>query len=170
MRQIFRKAATSLFLIVVVALGVRLGFAWSQIRKIPPEIISTVPFQTETGHIAYSLASGKGYAAPFQRDSGPTAWLTPVYPLLVAGIFKVFGIYTGASFFAAISLNILLSSAACVPIFYAGKRVAGLGIASGAAWLWALFTNAIMIPFEWIWDTSLAAPLAIPKPATRLPA
>ena len=160
MRQIFRKAATSLFLIVVVALGVRLGFAWSQIRKIPPEIISTVPFQTETGHIAYSLASGKGYAAPFQRDSGPTAWLTPVYPLLVAGIFKVFGIYTGASFFAAISLNILLSSAACVPIFYAGKRVAGLGIASGAAWLWALFTNAIMIPFEWIWDTSLAALLA----------
>jgi len=47
-----------------------------------------------------------------------------------------------------------------VPIFYAAKRVAGVGVASLAAWLWALFTNAIMMPFEWIWDTSLSALLA----------
>jgi len=32
-----------------------------------------------------------------------------------------------------------------------------LGVASGAAWLWAIFPNAIMIPYEWVWDTSLAA-------------
>lgn len=160
MRQGFGKAATSLLLIVVVAVGVRLGFAWNQTAKIPREVLGPVAFQTETGHIAYSLATGKGFASPFQRDTGPTAWLTPVYPLLVAGIFKLFGIYTRRAFFAAISLNISFSAATCVPIFYAGKRVAGLGVASGAAWLWALFINAIMIPFEWIWDTSLAALLA----------
>src|SRR5271169_6716558 len=160
MRQGFGKAATSLLLIVVVAVGVRLGFAWNQTAKIPREVLGPVAFQTETGHIAYSLATGKGFASPFQRDTGPTAWLTPVYPLLVAGIFKLFGIYTRRAFFAAISLNIGFSAATCVPIFYAGKRAAGLGVASGAAWLWALFINAIMIPFEWIWDTSLAALLA----------
>jgi hypothetical protein len=160
MRKILGKAATSLLLIVVVAVGARVGFAWNQTRKIPREVLGTVPFQTETGHIAYSVATGKGFASPFQRDSGPTAWLTPVYPLLIAGLFKLFGVYSRASFFAAISLNIVFSSAACVPIFYAGKRVAGLGIASAGAWLWALFTNAIMMPFEWIWDTSLAALLA----------
>jgi Dolichyl-phosphate-mannose-protein mannosyltransferase len=160
MRKILGKAATSVLLIVMVAAGARVGFAWNQTRKIPREVLGTVPFVTETGHIAYSLATGKGFASPFQRDSGPTAWLTPVYPLLVAGLFKVFGVYSRASFFAAISLNIVFSSAACVPIFYAGNRVAGLGIASAGAWLWALFTNAVMIPFEWIWDTSLAALLA----------
>jgi 4-amino-4-deoxy-L-arabinose transferase-like glycosyltransferase len=160
MKRAFRKAATSIFLIVVVAFAARLEFAWSQTAKIPREVLSLVPFQTETGHIAYSVATGKGYASPFQRDSGPTAWLAPVYPLLVAGIFKVFGVYTRASFFTAIFLNIAFSAATCVPIFYAGKKVVGLGVGSGAAWLWALFTNAIMIPFEWIWDTSLAALLA----------
>jgi hypothetical protein len=160
MRQIFRKAATSLLLIVAVAFGARLGFAWNQTRKIPAEVLGVVPFQTETGHIAYSLATGKGFSSPFQRDTGPTAWLTPVYPLLVAGIFKVLGVYSRASFFAAVFLNILFSTAVCVPIFYAGKRVAGTGIASAAAWLWALFPNAIMMPFEWIWDTSLSALLA----------
>ncbi len=155
-----RKAATSLLLIATVAFGLRLSFAWNQTAKIPRDIASTVPFQTETGHIAYSFATGKGFASPFQRDSGPTAWLTPVYPLLVAGIFKVFGVYTRASFFAAIFLNIVFSSATCVPIFYAGKRIVGLGVGSGGAWLWAIFPNAILIPFEWIWDTSLAALLA----------
>jgi hypothetical protein len=35
-----------------------------------------------------------------------------------------------------------------------------LAVASLAAWLWALFPNAIMMPFEWIWDTSLSALLA----------
>jgi hypothetical protein len=35
-----------------------------------------------------------------------------------------------------------------------------LGVGSLAAWLWALFPNAIMMPFEWIWDTSLSTLLA----------
>ncbi|MGA2094954.1 MAG: hypothetical protein ABSH39_01530 [Candidatus Acidiferrum sp.] len=157
MKNAWRRAATSLLLIVIVALGVRLAFAWSQVRQIPPQALSVVPFQTETGHIAYSIASGKGYSSPFQRDSGPTAWLAPVYPYLLAGIFKSFGIYTLRSFFAALALNVFFSAGTCVPIFYAGKRTAGLAVASVAAWLWALFPNAVIIPFEWIWDTSLSA-------------
>lgn len=146
-----------MLLIVVVALAGRVAFAWYEVRQISPQALSIVPFQTETGHIAYSIASGKGFSSPFQRDTGPTAWLAPVYPYLLAGIFKLFGIYTLHSFFAALVLNILFSAGACVPIFYAGKRIAGLGVASAAAWLWALFPNAIIIPFEWIWDTSLSA-------------
>ncbi|MGC1482437.1 MAG: glycosyltransferase family 39 protein [Candidatus Acidiferrum sp.] len=157
MRSALRKAATSLLLIVTVALGARLAFAWYQERQLPAQVLSVVPFQTETGHIAYSIASGKGFSSPFQRDSGPTAWLAPVYPYLLAGIFKLFGIYTLGSFFAALFLNIVFSAATCIPIFHAAKRIAGLGVASAAAWLWAFFPNAILIPFEWIWDTSLSA-------------
>ena len=157
MSNVLRKAATSLLLITLIALAARVAFAWYEVRQIPPQALSSVPFQTETGHIAYSIASGKGFSSPFQRDTGPTAWLAPVYPYLLAGIFKMFGIYSLHSFFAALALNILFSAGACVPIFYAGKRIAGLGVASAAAWLWALFPNAIIIPFEWIWDTSLSA-------------
>jgi 4-amino-4-deoxy-L-arabinose transferase-like glycosyltransferase len=155
-----RKAMTSLAVIVVVAFGVRVAYAWNQGSKLPRDVIGIIPFQTETGHIAYSVATGKGFSSPFQRDSGPTAWLTPVYPLIVAGIFKVFGLYTRGAFFAAIVLNIVFSSATCVPIYFAGKRIAGVGAGSGGAWLWAMFPNAILIPFQWVWDTSLAALLA----------
>jgi len=157
MKERFLKATTSLVLILLVALGARLAFAWNQERKIPDAALATVPFEQETGSIAHALATGKGFSNPFNKETGPTAWLTPVYPLLVAGTFKLFGIYTIPSFFFLVFLNSLFSTAVCVPIFYAGKRVAGIGVASAAAWLWALFPNAIMIPFEWIWDTSLAA-------------
>ena len=156
-RKAFKAAVTSVLLIVVVAIGTRLGFAWNQERKIPRDVIGPVSFEQETGSIAYSLATGKGFSSPFRRETGPTAWLTPVYPLLVAGVFRVFGIFTANSFFAVVFLNALFSSAACIPIFLAGKRIGGLGVASGAAWLWALYPNAVMMPFEWVWDTCLAA-------------
>jgi hypothetical protein len=156
-RKAFQRAVTSLVLIVLVALGARLGFAWNQERKIPREVIGEASFENEAGNIGYSLVMGKGFSSPFRKETGPTAWLTPVYPLLVAGVFRVFGIFTARSFFTVVFLNALFSSGACIPIFFAGKKICGLGTASGAAWLWALFPNAVMMPFEWVWDTCLAA-------------
>jgi len=155
-----RKAATSLALIVMVAMGVRVAFAWDQARKISPGVLGIVPFQQETGNIAYALAQGKGFSNVFRTDTGSTAWLAPVYPLLVAAMFKLFGTFTARAFFGAVFLNILFSAAACLPIFFAGKRLGGLGVGAGAAWLWAVFPSAVMMPFEWIWDTSLSALLA----------
>ena len=160
MKRALRRVFTSIALILIVAFGARLAFAWDQTRKIPEAALSVAPFFQETGNIAYSLATGKGFSNPFRQETGPTAWLTPVYPLLVAATFKLFGIFTVRSFFFLVFLNILFASAVCIPIFQVGKRVAGLSVASAAAWLWALFPNAIMIPFEWIWDTSLSALLA----------
>lgn len=160
MKKIFLIAATSVWVIFGVALAARLGFAWSQERKIPYDMLAPASFAQETGSIAYALAMGKGFSSPFRKETGPTAWLTPVYPLVVAGIFSVFGVFTRASFFAVVFLNALFSAGVCVAIFHAGKRIAGLGVASAAAWLWAIFPNAMMVPFEWVWDTALSALLA----------
>ncbi len=160
MKNAFRKLATSLVLIVLVAIGVRVGFAWDQARKIAPGVLGVVPFQQETGNIAFALAEGKGFSNVFRTETGPTAWLAPVYPLMVAAAFKLFGVFTARAFFACATLNMLFSSAACVPIFFVGKRIGGMGVGAGAAWLWAVFPSGVMMPFEWIWDTSLSALLA----------
>lgn len=160
MRPALYRAFTSLLLILFVAFAARIAFAWDQQRKIPENALGTVPFAQETGNIAYSLATGKGFSNPFRQETGPTAWLTPVYPLLVAGTFKLFGAFTVRAFFFLVFVNTLFSVAVCIPIFHVGKRVAGLSVGAVAAWLWALFPGAIMVPFEWIWDTSLSALLA----------
>jgi 4-amino-4-deoxy-L-arabinose transferase-like glycosyltransferase len=157
MRERLRKIFTSLSLILLVAFTARVAFAWSQARKIPDAALAVAPFAQETGGIAYALSTGKGFSNPFHKETGPTAWLTPVYPSLVAAAFKIFGAFTVHAFFALVFLNILFSTTVCIPIFFVGKRIVGVGLASAAAWLWTLFPNAIMVPFEWIWDTSLSA-------------
>jgi 4-amino-4-deoxy-L-arabinose transferase-like glycosyltransferase len=151
---------TSLWLIVAAAVVCRVGYAYQQSREIPARVLASVPFEQEAGNIAMALATGKGFSSPMRRDTGPTAWLTPVYPLIIAGIFFVFGVSTLHAFYAAAALNILFSAATCVPIYFTGRRMVGIGAASIAGWLWALFPNAIVIPFQWIWDTSLSALLA----------
>ncbi len=54
-------------------------------------------FGYEAGRIARSIVEGHGFGSPLFEDTGPTAWMTPVYPYLVAGVFKVFGVYTKTS-------------------------------------------------------------------------
>ncbi|HEX4075849.1 MAG TPA: glycosyltransferase family 39 protein [Candidatus Acidoferrales bacterium] len=153
-------AATSLWLIVTVALVCRFGYAYEQVRETPPDVLVSVSFAQEAGNIGMALATGKGFASPTRGHTGPTAWLAPVYPLIVAGIFRVFGLFTLRAFYAAAALNLLFSAATCVPIYFAARRIAGATAASLAAWMWALFPNAIVIPYQWIWDTALTGLLA----------
>ena len=154
-RKIFR-AASALPVILLVALFLRLGNAWEYQHPRSPQALSTIPFLLEPGNIAYALAVGKGFSSPFRADTGPTAWTTPAYPLLVAGIFRLFGVYTFPSYVASVLLNILFSTLVCVPVFFAGRRIAGVGVAAMAAWLWAIFPNAIVFTVS-IWDVSLSA-------------
>lgn len=150
------RAAAALPLILVVALSLRLAYAWEYQQPRSRQALSTIPFLLEPGNIAYSLATGKGFSSPFHVDTGPTAWSTPVYPLLVAGVFRLFGVYTFLSYVAAVLLNVLFSTLVCVPVFFVGKRIGGAGMAAGAAWLWAVFPNAIVFTVS-IWDVSLSA-------------
>jgi 4-amino-4-deoxy-L-arabinose transferase-like glycosyltransferase len=157
MKKILRSVATSLWLILAVALLLRVGFLYQFQHEHPKQAVSVIPFLFESGNIAHSLAVGAGFSSPFRVNTGPTAWMPPIYPLLLAGVFRIFGPYTLASFIAATLLNIGFVTFACVPIFYAAKRIGGLRIAATAAWLWAIFPNAILIPVESMWDASLAA-------------
>jgi len=152
--------ARSVLLIFVVALCLRCAFLFQQARLIPTEALASVPFQNEVGNVADSLAHGQGFFCLFRQPTGPTAWLAPVYPLLIAAIFKLFGSFTVASFYAAALMNSVFSALACFPLFYAGKRIAGVGVAAAACWVWAIFPSGVMMPFEWIWDPSLSALLA----------
>jgi 4-amino-4-deoxy-L-arabinose transferase-like glycosyltransferase len=153
----FRAVATSLWIILAIALLLRVGYLWNYTHEHPQQAVAVVPFLFESGNIAHSLAVGNGFSSPFRVDTGPTAWLPPIYPLLLAGIFRTFGSYTFHSFIVAALLNILFATLTCLPIFFAGKRIGGLGVAAGAAWLWAVFPNAILIPVQSMWDASLSA-------------
>lgn len=158
--RIRKTFLTSLALILAVTAATRLTFAWTEARKIPPDQLTRAVFQTEAGSIGRSLAIGEGFSSPFERHSGPTAILPPVYPLLVAGVFRIFGVQSATAFYVLVLLNITFATVTVIPLYEAGRNLGGVRVAAIAGWLWALFPNGIVIPFEWIWETSLSALLA----------
>jgi hypothetical protein len=156
-REKLIRLLSSVTLIFIFALACRLAFVLHEGSLVPKEALATIPFENEAGNIAEALSQGRGFCCLFRQPTGPTAWLTPVYPVLLAGIFKAFGVFTVKSFYASAILNSIFSALACVPVYYAAQHATGTFSGAVAAWIWALFPSGIIMPFEWIWDTSLSA-------------
>lgn len=87
--------------------------------------------------------------------TGPSAWLSPIYPYLLAGIFKLFGTYSYLSNIVIHTIDCSFASLTCWPIFAIGKKVFGRATGAAAAWLWVVLPTAIFFPIIWVWDTSL---------------
>lgn len=113
-------------------------------------------FGWETGRIARSIALGQGFSSPFQDISGPTAWLAPIYPYLLAGVFKLFGVYTSASAIVILTINSIFSALTIIPVFYIARRTFGLRAAIWTGWLASMFPYAWYWAIKWAWETSLA--------------
>jgi hypothetical protein len=112
-------------------------------------------FGGEVGRVARSLVQGKGFSSPMFAETGPTAWLTPVYPALLALVFKIFGVFTTASAICILSLNSLFSALTCLPVFFMARRSFGETTAWRAAWVWAFFPYGIYFAADFIWPTAL---------------
>ncbi|HVZ60245.1 MAG TPA: hypothetical protein VG892_05620 [Terriglobales bacterium] len=119
-----------------------------------------LPFGVETGSIAASIATGHGFSSPFGSPTGPTAWIGPVYPYLLAGIFKLFGLFTTGAAIAALSMNILFAALTCIPLFFLARRTYGMRIALWSGWMWALCPLFFRWPLTWVWEVSLSSLLA----------
>jgi 4-amino-4-deoxy-L-arabinose transferase-like glycosyltransferase len=108
----------------------------------------------EQGNVSRALLAGHGFGSPFLSNQ-PSAIMPPVYPLIVAAIFGLFGIHTLASILAALSFNCLLSSLACIPVFLMARRSFGPRVALWAGWGWAFSPYGIYFSAEWAWSTHL---------------
>jgi 4-amino-4-deoxy-L-arabinose transferase-like glycosyltransferase len=104
--------------------------------------------------VAWSIVQGAGFASPYLVPSGPTALVPPVYPVLLAGIFRVAG-YTPLAGYLAIGLNVLLSSLTVLPLFSLGSTLFGRTSARAAVWAWALYPLLGYTDAQFVWGTSL---------------
>ncbi len=121
-------------------------------------------FGWEAGRIGRSLALGRGFADPFiPAGTGPTAWLPPLYPLIIGAVFRLCGVYSPLSAWVLLALNSLFGAATVPAIFEIAQRCFGAAgdsrrarrIALWSAWIWALYPATMQYSVRWIWETSL---------------
>ncbi len=151
------RARTSFFWMVIVAFALRLGWIVVAHTYKFKTIDDNFSFGFEMGRIGRSIASGQGFGNPFNETTGLTAWEPPLYPFLIAGVFRLFGIYSHASALVLLSINSIFSALTCIPIFLIARRCFSERVAVWSAWLWALLPPVMYWCTRWVWETSLAA-------------
>jgi 4-amino-4-deoxy-L-arabinose transferase-like glycosyltransferase len=146
----------SLRFIVLVALVLRLAvITVGHTYRITPRR-DHFQFGWEMGRLARSIASGQGFSSPTDLPSGPSAWAPPLYPYILAGVFKLFGIYSRLSAWVILAFNSVFGALTCFPLYRIGQRMYGESVGRAAAWTWALFPYAIYWPVRVVWETSLS--------------
>ena len=156
-RAWWSRARTSFFWMFVIAFGIRGGIivvAHTYKMRVAEDHFSV---GWEMGRIGAAIASGRGFSDPFEGQTGPTAWEPPLYPYVIGGVFKVFGVYTPASTFVLLVISSLFAALTCIPIFLIAKRTFGEAVAVGSAWVWALLPYVMHWSTRVVWETSLSA-------------
>jgi len=148
------KLVQSPVVVFVVALVIRL---WAAAQLLPEKMWPFFYQYNEPSRIAWAILSGHGYSSPWPNTPlAPTAQQPPVYPILLAGIFKLAGVYSLASLWIAVVLNACFSALTAVAILRLGKRdflpLAGVL----AAWVWSCWLYEAVVAIR-IWESSLSA-------------
>jgi 4-amino-4-deoxy-L-arabinose transferase-like glycosyltransferase len=104
--------------------------------------------------------TGYGYSDPFiTGHTGPTAWLPPAYPLLIAAAFKIFGVYTRQAAWVLLAVNSVFSAATALAVYEIGARCFNRRVAVWSGWIWALYPAAMQYAVRWVWEMSLTTML-----------
>ena len=149
---------TLLFLgLFLVGFALRFGFVlWA--RTYVGSAHTHLPFGAEICRIAAHIVAGDGYRSPFHDvDTGPSAWVAPGYPFLVAAVFRLAGSYSAASALILLALQCLMAAATGVVIYKLGMRTLGERIGFWAAVIWTCSPIFFRWPASVIWDFSASA-------------
>jgi 4-amino-4-deoxy-L-arabinose transferase-like glycosyltransferase len=153
-----RRSGQFLVWVILLAFALRMlvMFAASTYRVVQDDT-DHFEFGWEMGRVARSLVEGQGFSSPLPSPTGPTAIVGPVYPLLLAGIFKVFGVYSTASSVAARILQSVVSSVTCLFLYFCGRDTAGERAGKLAALAWAVFPLNVFFSVARVWETTFTA-------------
>ena len=141
--------------IILAAFAIRLVVVFFNYRGLPDADKHFEQFGWEMGWIARAIASGHGYSSPYYPWTGPTAMQPPLYPSLLFIVFRLFGVYSLTSGFVILSINSLLSSLTCIPVYFSAKYSLGARAAKVAALVWAFYPFAIYFSAGRVWEYSL---------------
>ena len=135
------------------ALAMRLLVIVTVLRHYPPQWLFTRGI--EMGLLAESLLAGNGLSSPFGGSTGPTAFIAPIYPMLVALVFRMFGEFTVVSAVVVMLVQTALNLMTIWMMMRVAWRVFSQASAMVAGLIWAGSLPLIWMPTIF-WETSLS--------------
>jgi 4-amino-4-deoxy-L-arabinose transferase-like glycosyltransferase len=141
----------------LLALTIRLVVVLANYRDVAYGSSDFNLFGWEMGWTARSIFLGQGFSSPYQQLTGPTALVPPLYPYLLAGIFRLFGLYTAKAAFVTLGLNSLFSSLTCLPVYFFTRDTLDCRVARIASLAWAIYPFAIYFSAGRVWDYALTS-------------
>jgi 4-amino-4-deoxy-L-arabinose transferase-like glycosyltransferase len=110
---------------------------------------------SELGCLAHSINTGQGLASPFCGATGPSAFLAPGYPLLVAAVFRLFGEFSPASTAVLVAIQLFFGLLIVLVLMSLSRRLFDGRVANIAGILCAISPTMIWLPVLF-WETSLS--------------
>jgi hypothetical protein len=110
---------------------------------------------SELTALAASLLSSHCLCSPFGGTTGPSAFLAPGYPALVAAVFALLHPASHSSAVAIMLLQAVFGAATAAVLMLFTRRAFGIAAANVAGLIWALSPPAIYLPILF-WETSLS--------------
>jgi len=144
--------------VLAIALAMRLLVLWTVAKRFPSTWFFTRGM--EMGLLAKSVLAGQGLSSPFGVPTGPTAFIAPVYPLLVAAVFKLFGSDSAAAGVVIQAAQALLNLLTIALMMHIARELFDGRTAVVAGLIWALSPPLIWLPTVF-WETSLSASLLV---------
>jgi hypothetical protein len=97
--------------------------------------------RTENERVAASLARGTGFRDAFGAGSGPTAHVSPVYPLILSGLYRLFGDYrTPTGRLAQQCLSLVIATTTVLLLLRTARK---LGLPTLAGWAAAVLAAVL---------------------------
>lgn len=144
--------------ILAVASVARLLTIWFVIVRFPHMWLYSRGI--ELGTLAQSILEGRGLSSPFGGSTGPTALLSPGYPVVVALVFHIFGSFTFAAAIALMVMQLLFSLITVLLIMHVAERNFGVRTANLAGGIWAVSLPLVWMPTIF-WETCLSTLLLL---------
>jgi hypothetical protein len=139
--------------VVTLAFLLRLLVAMAWVKRFGATYLFTRGL--EMGWLAKSLLEGKGLSSPFGVPTGPTAFLAPAYPMMVAAIFKVFGVDSVASAYVVFGLQIAANLVTIWLLMVLARKLFNEKVALVAGIFWAVSPPLLYLPTIF-WETSFS--------------
>ncbi len=159
------RSIRSLLVVFLIGLGLRLAAIAVLGTARAAEGLGAWSFGHEVACLAQSLREGGFYGDPWGKGTGPSGWLTPVYPALAALCFELGGgvgtraawLLFGAQAIASAATALLVGRIARLIARDQRRPDSGDRAAMLGAWIFALHPLAIWYAAHTVWDTTWVA-------------